>query len=87
MWDALVATWEKSRYPKNRTVDGKEFLHVQDDVKDHFADRRQGLDYMLAPFQRMEIPAWREKLVAFINSYAAVHNVPVEGLAEPRLED
>ena len=87
MWDVLVATWEKSRYPKNRTVDGREFLHVQDDVKDHFADRRKGLDYMLAPFQRMQIPAWREKLVAAINDYATAHNVPIEGLAVPRLED
>ena len=87
MWSNLVAAWEKSRYPKNRTVDGREFFHVQDDVKDHFADRRKGLDYMMAPFQRMDIPGWRQGLANFIDSYAASHDVPVQGLAVPRLED
>ncbi len=87
MWSNLVTVWEKSRYPKNRSVDGREFFHVLDDVKDHFADRRKGLDYMMAPFQRMDIPGWRERLVSFIDSYAAAHGVPVQGLAVPRLED
>ena len=87
MWNTLVTAWERSRYPKNRTVDGREFFHVMDDVKDHFADRRKGLDYMLAPFQRMDIPGWQERLAGFISTYAASHNVPVQGLAVPRLED
>ena len=87
MWDNLRAVWEKSRYEKNRSVGGRDFYHEMDDVKDHFADRRKGLDYMIAPFQRMDIPGWRSKLNERINKYASEHKVPIRGLIEERLED
>ncbi|HLA40487.1 MAG TPA: hypothetical protein VJ417_10835, partial [Candidatus Glassbacteria bacterium] len=87
MWKDLKAVWEKSRYEKGRSVAGLDFLHVLDDVKDHWADRRTGLDYMIAPFQRMKLPEWRKNLAEIINQYAAAHNVPVQGLEQPRLED
>ncbi len=87
MWSNLTEVWEKSRYEKGRGVDGRKFVHVLDDLKDHWADRRRGLDYMMAPFQRMQLPAWRGALVKIIDSYAAAHGVPVRGMAVPRLED
>lgn len=87
MWKNLTATWEKSRYEKGRSVNGKHFVHVMDDVKDHWADRRKGLDYMIAPFQRMDMSGWRAKLNEQINAYASEHKVPVKGLQEERLED
>jgi hypothetical protein len=87
MWQYLTSVWEKSRFPKNRAVDGREFLWVMDDVKDHFADRRRGLDYMLAPFQRMEMPVWQDELLRRIKSFAQENGVPVEGVPEERLED
>jgi hypothetical protein len=87
MWENLTHTWEKSRFEKGRSVDGRNFLHVMDDVKDHRADRRAGLDYLIAPFQRMDLPGWRDQLNERINKYAAVHNVPIQGLKEERLED
>ncbi|NOY57949.1 MAG: hypothetical protein GXO75_03315, partial [Calditrichaeota bacterium] len=58
MWANLKATWEESRFPKGRSVDGRQFIHKLDDVKDHFADRRVGLDYMLAPLERMGLEKW-----------------------------
>lgn len=87
MWKNLTVTWEKSRFEKGRSVDGRKFVHVLDDVKDHWADRRAGLDYMIAPFQRMDLPGWRVRLNARIKEYAAAHKVPVAGLSEARLED
>jgi hypothetical protein len=87
MWKNLAATWEKSRYKKNRSVAGRDYLHVMDDVKDHWADRRLGLDYMIAPFLRMDLPGWREQLNERINEYASFHNLKVQGLKEERLED
>ncbi len=86
-WSELTRVWEKSRYPKGQSVDGREFLHVMDDVKDHFADRRPGLDYMQAPFQRIGLPQWRKELAGIIRAYAARHGVPVRALEEVRLED
>ncbi len=87
MWSNLTEVWERSRYEKGRSVDGRHFVHVLDDLKDHWADRRRGLDYMMAPFQRMQLPAWRGSLAIIIDNYAAAHGVPVRGLAVPRLED
>ena len=87
MWESLTRTWEKSRFPKGHTVEGKEFVWVLDDVKDHYADRRVGLDYMLAPVQRMEIPTWRNKLLERIKNYAKSKGVPIKGIPVERLED
>lgn len=87
MWEYLTKTWEKSRFEKGRSVGGRDFLHVLDDVKDHIADRRKGLDYLIAPFQRTDLPGWRKKLNDRINQYAAANKVEVRGLEEKRLED
>jgi len=71
MWAGLKAVWEKSRFPKGRSVNGRDFVHELDNVKDHFADRRPGLDYMLAPFERMGLEQWSsdlEKLITEIET-------------------
>jgi hypothetical protein len=47
MFRRLKAVWEKSRFPKGRSVGGRHYVHVLDDLKDHLADRRVGLDYLL----------------------------------------
>jgi len=69
MFGRLKAVWEKSRLPKNAPVDGREFVHVMDDVKDHFADRRVGLDYLIAPHESLELGKWLEKLDDVIERY------------------
>jgi hexosaminidase len=87
MWENVTNIWEKSRYEKNRSVAGRDYLYVLDDVKDHTADRRKGLEYLIAPFQRTDLPGWRKKLNDRINQYAAANKVEVKGLGEKRLED
>ena len=87
MWSDFEATWYKSRLIKNQSVGGKDYLHEFDDVKDHFADRRKGLDYMLAPFERMEMEEWRLQLKNIVNDFARIHNIPVIGSETRRLED
>ena len=83
----LTTTWEKSRFEKCRSVNGREFVYVMDDVKDHFADRRLGLEYMMAPFERMEIDKWQNQLMEEINNFAKAHNVPISGLTEDPLNE
>ncbi|MFK5971815.1 MAG: glycoside hydrolase family 20 zincin-like fold domain-containing protein [Flavobacteriaceae bacterium] len=87
MWIELNNIWDKSRLIKGESIEGKHFHHVFDDVKDHFADRRKGLEYMLAPFERIEIIAWRKQLSKVINTYADVHDVPIKAMDDERLED
>ncbi|PID92594.1 MAG: hypothetical protein CSA96_02290 [Bacteroidetes bacterium] len=76
MWSCFNASWYKSRLPKNQSKNGIEYLYVLDDVKDHFADRRKGLEYMLAPFERMKIEEWKVQLEEVINEYAKIHDMP-----------
>jgi len=87
MWTRFKAVWEKSRFEKCRSVDGADFVHVLDDVKDHFADRRPGLEYMLAPFERMGLQNWQRQLKEIIIDYAKVKKVAIRGIETERLED
>lgn len=86
MFRSLTATWELSRYPKGQSAGGKKFLHVLDDTKDHWADRRPDLSYMTAPEESMGLEKWAKDLSELIRAYARQHNVPVRGLEEERLE-
>jgi hypothetical protein len=80
MWDGLRATWEKSRYPKGRSVGGRDFVHILDDLKDHHADRRAGLDYMLEPLENTGLEAWRDSLAQFILTFAKSRGLEVPAL-------
>jgi hypothetical protein len=84
---SLTAVWEKSQYPKGRAVDGRKFVHVLDDTKDHFADRTPDLGYMFHPEQSIGLAAWRASLSKITADYAKRNNVDVKGLAVPRLEE
>ena len=77
VYGRLVKTWEKTHLPRNATVDGREFVHVMDDVKDHFADRRTDLSYMIAPAESIGLPDWRDALGKIIADYAGAHDVPI----------
>lgn len=87
VWTLFTRVWEKSQFPKCRSVDGKEFVHVFDDVKDHFADRRLGLEYMLAPFERMDLQKWKNQLGTIIYNFAKAKKIPIKGAEIIRLED
>jgi hypothetical protein len=80
MWIQLKTTWERSRYPKGRSVDGREFVHVLDDLKDHHADRRAGLDYMLEPLENIGLETWNDGLAQFIRVYAGSRHLDVPDL-------
>lgn len=87
MWSKFTEVWETGRLPKGQSVDGKDFAHMFDDVKDHFAARRLGLEYMIAPFERMKLEKWQKQLETIINNYAKAKNVPIKGFASEVLED
>ncbi len=86
-FENLKTVWEKSRYPKGREVNGKKFFHVLDDVKDHWADRRPDLSYMVAPEESIELEKWMDKLTSLIYEYARQNNLPSRPLDEMRLEE
>jgi hypothetical protein len=77
----LQTTWEKSRFPKGRSVQGRKFVHVFDDVKDHFADRRADLTYMMAPEDSIGLDAWLDELARTIRTYADLNKAAAPGLS------
>lgn len=83
----LTVVFEKSRYAKGRSVGGRAFLHVLDDTKDHWADRRADLSYMRAPEESLGLSGWRKNLLAQIETYAKLNKVAVKGLEQKRLEE
>jgi hypothetical protein len=66
----LKQVWEVSRHEKGRTVDGRAFLHAWDDVKDHHADRRVDLSYLLEAQELMDAPSWLRGLDQALSVYA-----------------
>jgi hexosaminidase len=86
-YERLKTTWEKSRFPKGREVDGEKFYHILDDTKDHWADRRADLSYLIAPEEGIGLEKWMQELASLIREYAKRNNVPVRMLEEARLEN
>jgi hypothetical protein len=76
----LQQTWEKSQYRKGREVDGRTFVHVLDDTKDHFADRRADLSYLVAPEESIGLEDWMERLNGLLRSYAAKNQVSIDSI-------
>jgi hypothetical protein len=85
-FQSLQTVWEKSRFPKGREVSGKKFYHVLDDTKDHWADRRADLSYLIAPEESIDLEKWMKSLAQVIRDYAQKNQVPVRVLEEARLE-
>ncbi len=83
----LVAVWETSQRPRNAPAGGRQFVHVMDDVKDHFADRRADLSYLTAPEESIGLAGWCESLGEVIEQYAREQGATVKGLDAERLED
>lgn len=79
-FESLQKIWEKSRYPKGQSVDGREFVHILDDVKDHWADRRPDLSYMVAPQESINLEGWMEQFSKVLRSYADQHGVEVDSI-------
>ncbi|MEW5974967.1 MAG: beta-N-acetylhexosaminidase [Acidobacteriota bacterium] len=86
-FEFLKHVWEKGRYAKGQEVAGRRFLHVLDDVKDHWADRRADLRYMVAPEESIGLEQWMQNLEKIIHEYATQNKVAVRPLEEVRLED
>jgi len=76
VFESLKTTWEKSRFPKGQEVNGKKFYHVMDDTKDHWADRRPDLSYMMAPEESIGLEQWLKRLGETARAYAKANKLP-----------
>ena len=72
-YQELVATWEKSRYPKGQSAGGRQFVHIMDDTKDHWADRTPDLSYLVMRERKLGLEDWLERLKKVRDEYMRVH--------------
>ncbi len=72
-YQELVATWEKSRYPKGQPAGGRQFVHVMDDTKDHWADRTPDLSYLVMRERKLGLEGWLDQLKKVRDEYMRVH--------------
>lgn len=70
-YEGVKKVWEKGRFPKGQSVDGRDFLHVMDDVKDHLGDRRPDLTYLISPVENIGLDGWLQALDRIIAGYVA----------------
>ena len=77
VYQALTAVFEKSRYAKGRSVGGRQFVHVFDDTKDHWAARTGDLGYMFAAERSMNLAGYAAELGKVVEGYAKAHGLKV----------
>jgi hypothetical protein len=58
VFENLCDAWEKSRLPKG----GKQFVHIQDDTKNHEADWTPDLGYLVMAERDLDLDGWAERL-------------------------
>ena len=78
---SLTQTFERSQFPKGRSVGGRAFLHVLDDTKDHWAARTADWSYMQMPERSIGLTQWRKQLRDVIAGFAGRHSLPAPTLA------
>ena len=77
---SLTQTFERSQFPKGRSVGGRAFLHVLDDTKDHWASRTADWSYMQMPERSIGLTQWRKQLRDVIAGFAGRHRLPLPTL-------
>jgi hypothetical protein len=58
VFENLCDAWGKSRLPKG----GKQFVHIQDDTKNHEADWTPDLGYLVMAERDLDLDGWAERL-------------------------
>lgn len=80
MFQDFRKVWEKSRLPKGRSVNGKEYFHELDDIKTHWASITADLSFYIAPEERIGMDEWKQKLAEFIEEYAGHYDISVKSI-------
>jgi len=71
-----TATWYKSWYPRVPEANGRVFLDMVDDAKDHLPVRTVDMTYLIYRQLLYPLGDWAEKTLAARNQYAAANRLP-----------
>ena len=72
-----TATWEQRWFPNVAEANGRTYLNVVDDVKDHLPGRTVDLSYLVYREKLLPFGDWVNSIAAARNQFAAAHHLPV----------
>ena len=68
--------WYESWYPRVPEANGRKFLNVLDDVKDHLPDRTSDMSYLVYRELLLPVGEWVDHIRSARNRYAQAHHEP-----------
>lgn len=82
---SLKAVWEKSQYPKGRSVDGRDFVHIESNTWSGGGNRTPDLSYLVRRERRLNLEKWIFDLKSIRQGFALQHQfeIPLELLYPP----
>lgn len=69
----LTRVWERARLPKGMSADGRTFVHVQDNTKNHEGDWTADLGYLVKASRELELDAWAVQVEAVAAEFLRLH--------------
>lgn len=73
----LTTLWYEDWYPRVSEANGRQYLSIVDDVKDHLPVRTTDMSYLIYREINYPLGEWAKKLVQVRNQFAAEHQLPV----------
>jgi hexosaminidase len=74
--DDTVATWYKSWDPRVAEANGRRYLNVESDVKDHTPEHTVDMSYLIYRELVLPLGNWYDQVEAARNQYAKVYGLP-----------
>ena len=87
LWRDFKETWERSRFPKGRSVNGRDYVFIPNDSKDLWADRTPDMEFMVVPFQRIGLDRWVDQMAGLTSHAAAKYGVEPKALPPERFDN
>jgi hexosaminidase len=72
-----TATWDQRWFPNVAEANGRKYLDVVDDVKDHLPGRTVDLSYLVYREKLLPFGDWVNSIAAARNQFASAHHLPV----------
>jgi hypothetical protein len=72
VFNSLVSTWEKTRFPKGHSEPDRQYFHRQDRAR-HFANRRPDMTYLIYDEQKLKVEDYLESLRRYLVWYKGAY--------------
>ena len=74
---SLTKVWYKEWYPRVEEANGRKYLNIVDDVKDHQPGRTTDMSYLIYRQLNYSLDKWAESVVNNRNAFAGSKNLPL----------